>query len=588
MTRIAKCPNCHAEFDVADYNPGDQFQCPDCNAIVTVPKKPDSAIKKLTIGDRTRIGSGIKKKTSQQRPARPQTGGTQRRKQRPQGQRPANQQRPAAQRPAAQRPAAQRPASQRPANQQRPAAKRPASRTDYDNYDEEEDYQVKPASNYKKTILIISGLVVIVVVLVVTLWWINKDESTENINGNDNITDDDKLQKDPVEAAKKDAENPEDTEKKDDTNNNTDTTDENADENKKDETPVIPKEVIRSEDYKTLMTKFFEEVVEKKLDDGDFWDNYSARSLKDIFDELNKVIDIQYPANVKEKCPDDYFYRGLINSTKYQRDAAITDYSDCIAMLKNETKWKYHDATNYLYYKRGAEYIRKIGDTEKAIEDFNIVIEKDAEFADAYILRGKGFYRLDKFQEAYEDFVNAIKINKEYGEYKEIQQMIDKCKKEGAKPVVTDEDRREAIKELTEAIEENPENVNALSNRGNLYLALKEWKKAEDDYTKVIDILEKNNPTFHSENIKIMKRMRIICWRELGELDKALVGINGLLDKSGEDPMLLATRGLIYLKMKKYRDALSDLVYAVDKEPELGKQAQITDAIAECKAALNK
>ncbi len=63
MARTAQCPNCHAEFDVTDYNPGDQFQCPDCNAIVTVPKKPASAVKKLTIGDRTRIGSGIKKKS---------------------------------------------------------------------------------------------------------------------------------------------------------------------------------------------------------------------------------------------------------------------------------------------------------------------------------------------------------------------------------------------------------------------------------------------------------------------------------------------------------------------------------------------
>ena len=547
MSVIAKCPNCSAEFDATDYDPGDQFQCPDCGAIVTVPSTSQTA-KKLSISDRSRIGSGIRKKSSGIKPGKQATG-----KMRTSG-------------------GSRRPSGNRPPSAHRPASQNRAMRAGR-SYQEDAEYSVETNSNTKKMVLIFSGLAVVVIVLVGVLFYLNQGDDADNTDKIAKTDEDPKVNNADTNPIVIPEEQVKDTTDK--------TDDKKTEQETKKEEPVAPKEIVRSAEYKQLVEDYYNKIVTAKIDDKEYLYDLENSTVSKIRQEIEKTLKIykQFPTL---KTPDDYYFFALFTK---QQDEAIENYSECINLLVNDVKWKFLDLTYYAYYKRGVEYMRDREKVDEVLSDFAVVVEMQPEFAPVYYQRSMLYFRVKKYQECYWDIQSAMKFDEKYEQYRELKQMMKTCAKNGAKPRITDEDRREAIKELTEKIEENDKDANFLYQRAQQYMALKEWKKAEDDFTKCIDLISQD-PKTQPSVLVMVKRERIICWRETGQLEKALKAINELMNEVEDDAMLYATRGLIHLKMKKYRDAKFDLTYATDLNNELKKDEKIQNALKECEEHL--
>jgi len=140
--------------------------------------------------------------------------------------------------------------------------------------------------------------------------------------------------------------------------------------------------------------------------------------------DFNTVIDTKMPNSDKWIKGDAYYHKCLIYFIKLKNyDDAIQTCSNFIKKLK---QYSYYDeGHNYLlkiYSMRGDCY-QNIGQLEKAINDFNIVLELDNRNSYAYYLRGETFLELGKYELGLNDLKNSIKYEKNVS-YRELAQNL--------------------------------------------------------------------------------------------------------------------------------------------------------------------
>ncbi|MDB9472377.1 tetratricopeptide repeat-containing serine protease family protein, partial [Dolichospermum circinale] len=120
----------------------------------------------------------------------------------------------------------------------------------------------------------------------------------------------------------------------------------------------------------------------------------------------------------------------------------------------------------------------ELGDKQGAIDDFNLAIKINPNFAEAYVGRGGVRYESGDKQGAIDDFNQAIKINPNYANAYLNRGLL--RNELGDKPG--------AIDDYTQAIKINPNYANAYLNRGLLRYELGDKQGTIDDYTQAIKI----------------------------------------------------------------------------------------------------
>jgi len=163
------------------------------------------------------------------------------------------------------------------------------------------------------------------------------------------------------------------------------------------------------------------------------------------------------------------------------------------------------------YFMRGMAY-KEVGDTAKAVSNFKISIDQDAEYYHAYIQLGI-LYSLKKSLVAVDYFKNALKLNTKsiearYGlgmfyqendeydkaieEYDSILQIDFKYKfahyNIGYIYLVYLKDYKKAITNFTNAITYDSDYAEAYYNRGYSYELLMDFQNAKADYKKALEI----------------------------------------------------------------------------------------------------
>ena len=128
-------------------------------------------------------------------------------------------------------------------------------------------------------------------------------------------------------------------------------------------------------------------------------------------------------------------------------------------------------------YFKGIAYAIK-GQWDKAIEEYNKVIERTPGFAEPYCNRGLVYYDKGRYDHAISDYTRAIEINPGYAEA-----YTNRGCAYGSKDKYD-----HAISDYTRAIEINPGDALACSNRGNAYFCTKNYEKAWDDVHKAQDL----------------------------------------------------------------------------------------------------
>ena len=289
------------------------------------------------------------------------------------------------------------------------------------------------------------------------------------------------------------------------------------------------------------------------------------------------------------------------------------DYDDALEYFTSAIKWdsSYHVA----YYHRGRFYYIR-GETKRAINDFTKAITLDPAYSLAYHERGRAYYVRGKYKRAIDDLTKAIELNpyssstyyrrgQAYYKNKDNNRAVADCTKAielrphfydaylqraHAYNMMGDPNRAfedfdiveqwrgdqadfsisslssgndSIVVQLTQAIEQNPNDVQTVFNRGRAFYRGGEYNDAIADFTKAIVL----NPHFILALFK-----RGAAYYHIGDYDNAITDLNQVIgfDVSNFYPGAYYKRGLAYQGQYDYYDAIDDYDTVIEMHPYFG------------------
>ncbi|MHC4182242.1 MAG: tetratricopeptide repeat protein [Planctomycetota bacterium] len=145
---------------------------------------------------------------------------------------------------------------------------------------------------------------------------------------------------------------------------------------------------------------------DKAIDiDPDFAQAYCNRGV--AFAETgrfdNAIDDLDMAIRLDPNLGDAYFARAIFFTDMRKFKKAIEDFGKCIGLSPDKT---------FAYYLRGKSYkeIGEIGETGKAIQDFNKAITIRPSYAGLYVDRGILLFQTGRFDEAIIDFDKSLEL----------------------------------------------------------------------------------------------------------------------------------------------------------------------------------
>ncbi|MFT3909243.1 MAG: tetratricopeptide repeat protein [Ferruginibacter sp.] len=174
------------------------------------------------------------------------------------------------------------------------------------------------------------------------------------------------------------------------------------------------------------------------------------------------------------------------------------------------------DPTNYFgYFQRGSAWNSK-NEYNKAIEDYNKVIELRSDYAYAYNGRGAAWDEKGEYDKAIQDYDKAIELKNDY--------------------------------------------AYAYYNRGNSWDNKGEYDKAIQDYSKTIEL--KSDYAFAYNN-------RGVSWDNKGEYDKAIQDYSKAIELQKNDSKAFQNRGTSYFSLENFEKAIEDFEKAMELDKKL-------------------
>ena len=216
---------------------------------------------------------------------------------------------------------------------------------------------------------------------------------------------------------------------------------------------------------------------------------------------VNEAInDYSMAIRLKSDYAEAYYDRGNAYFSKGEYTSAIADYEKVIGLKPN-----YTDA----YLNLGISYIKK-EQIDLAIHNFDRAIRCKPDYAAAYVNRGHAYIDKRKFDNAIKDYSTAIQLDPKLAlslrpNYAAayFSRGTDYLRK--GEPAL-------AIKDYTTAIELEPDNAAAYGNRGNAYFSKGKFYPAIKDFNTVIQLDADDAAAYGS---------RGFVWLHLKEWDKA-------------------------------------------------------------------
>lgn len=181
----------------------------------------------------------------------------------------------------------------------------------------------------------------------------------------------------------------------------------------------------------------------------------------------------------------------------------------------------------HLYHARAAIYI-SLGEKENALKDYNALLDNSPEFARVYIMRGQLFEELGRNEEALKDYLLAFeRDNKDSVVSSKSVSMKFRSKLHSKLG-----NHKEAVNDLNRVLAVMPKDDELLRLRGEQYLLMKDYKKAVQDFTTVIEVAP------HFARLALEDRSK--AYKALGEDELAkqdLERANKLKDAPAEKPV---------------------------------------------------
>jgi tetratricopeptide (TPR) repeat protein len=192
-------------------------------------------------------------------------------------------------------------------------------------------------------------------------------------------------------------------------------------------------------------------------------------------------------------------------------------------------------------------------DYKNALEIYNNLIEKNDKNPDYYLARAKCFSKMEKMQDAYNDYNMAVKLGNMNSIY---------YYERGLFLSFFPQFATEAIDNFTMAKNyalNDSMIYNSLYYRGSLRSGIRDYEGASVDFRNAYNI----NP----HNVALLNNMAL-CYNDMGKGDSAIILIKRALEIDSASFICYENIGFIYSGLEKYKEALEYF----DKSLSLMKQ----------------
>ena len=258
-------------------------------------------------------------------------------------------------------------------------------------------------------------------------------------------------------------------------------------------------------------------------------------------------------------------------SYHYAQGNYYSDNGDEIKAIENYNKAIELDPKDiYSYNNRGLSYIN-LGKYESAIADFNKAMELDPNYDKPYFNRALAYEELGQIDNAIRDFQKVLELTTDSTLQKYSEDELEKLKTfdsstangslshydNGEKHYLNGEYEK-AIIELTNAIELNPNYVDAYHYRANAYMNLGKYDLALADLDKAISISPDNAFLYY---------IRGLFYKEIGDFDKVLADQNKAISIDPQYGDAYLERGVAYGNLGDHENALADFSKAIELNP---------------------
>jgi protein O-mannosyl-transferase len=234
--------------------------------------------------------------------------------------------------------------------------------------------------------------------------------------------------------------------------------------------------------------------------------------------------------NYPDTIPLSYNNRGLAFEKMGQTERALEDYEKAIAINPSFDK---------AYVNRGHVLFKIKGQYDRAIADFDRAIALNSSAFEAYNNRGSVYYITGWYDKAMADYDRAIVLNPSSFEAYNNRALVFYVKGQ----------REKAIADFDKAIALNSMDDLAYFRRGLIYEELLQPGKAIEDYTKAITL----NPSSHAAYYH-----RGILYDEAGSFERAIEDVNKAISLNPNNAKYYGDRGIINSHLGRIERALDD------------------------------
>jgi tetratricopeptide (TPR) repeat protein len=201
---------------------------------------------------------------------------------------------------------------------------------------------------------------------------------------------------------------------------------------------------------------------------------------------------------------------------------------------------------------RGVAY-DMIGETDRAIDDFDTAIRLAPDRGTTYIYRGLAWAKRREFSRAIVDFNEAIRRDPSYA-FLALNNLGNVDEEIG------EHDR--AIENYGRAIELNPGYVPAYYNRAGAHYAKADYDQAIEDYGRAIQLKPNYADAFNNRGVAYLAK---------GAVDKAIADFGAAIRLNPNNVAAVVNRGHFYAAHGQFELADVDFSSAIKLKPDIGR-----------------
>lgn len=288
--------------------------------------------------------------------------------------------------------------------------------------------------------------------------------------------------------------------------------------------------------------------------------------------DWNKVLEInpEYEIDYFDKANAEY-KEGLFNDAILSVEKHLSDNFDDEDALKlqnliKDELYKNNQESLVSKYLENAELYYEDEEYEKAVDEWNKILEIDPEYEINYFDKAYAEDEIGFSSEAIDDYTKYLEQNSEshsaYNNRGLCQYNLEYYEK--------------SIPDYNKAIELAPENPMYINNRANAYFCTDEYEKAIKDWNKVLNI----NPEYD-----INYYWKAIAEKQIGKYEDALLSINKYLNDNPENKFAIDCKKNIEDKLSEIKNKKFINKYK-QKAAEYLKQGFYNDAYEQCEKIL--